>query len=259
MVLFRHEWHQGRVALLIWTCAVAGLLGICVLIYPEMAAQMEGIDSLFSNMGAFSAAFGMDRIHFGSFPGYFAMECGNVLGLGGALFAALLGIGALAGDAGAADFLLTHPISRLRVAMEKLSAILTQLGAFTLASAAVTALCTAVVGQRPPLKPMALLFLAHFLMQVQIAVVTFSLSAFLRQKNAGAGLGLAVLFYFLNLLANLTQKAAFLKYLTPFAFTEGADILTDQVLNARYLASGLGLALAALVLGVASFRRKDIV
>lgn len=259
MVLFRHEWRQGRLALLIWTCAVAGLLGVCVLIYPEMAAQIEGIDSLFSNMGSFSAAFGMDRIHFGSFPGYFAVECGNVLGLGGALFAALLGIGALAGEAGTADFLLTHPVSRLRVAMEKLGAVVTQLGLFTLCSAAVTALCTAIVGQHPPIKPMALLFLAHFLMQAQIALVTFSLSAFLRQKNAGAGLGLAVLFYFLNLLANLTQKAAFLKYLTPFAFTEGADILTEQALNARYLFSGLGFALAALALGIAHFRRKDIV
>lgn len=259
MVLFRHELRQGRVALLIWTCAVAGLLGVCVLIYPEMAEQMETVGVLFSDMGAFSTAFGMDRIHFGSFPGYFAVECGNVLGLGGALFAALLGVCALAGEEGTADFLLTHPISRLRVAAEKLGAAFAQLGLFTLSSAAVTALCTASIGQRPPLGPMALLFLAHFLLQAQIAAVTFSLSAFLRQKNAGAGLGLAVLFYFLNLLANLTQKAAFLKYLTPFAWAEGADILTEHALNGRYLAAGLGLALTALALGMAHYRRKDIV
>lgn len=256
MVLFRHELRQGRVALLIWTCAVAGLLGVCVLIYPEMAEQMETVGALFSDMGAFSTVFGMDRIHFGSFPGYFAVECGNVLGLGGALFAALLGVSALTGDA--VDFLLTHPISRLRAAAEKLGAAFAQLGLFTLCSAAVTALCTAAIGQRPPVGPMALLFLAHFLLQAQIAAVTFSLSAFLRQKNAGAGLGLAVLFYFLNLLANLTQKAAFLKYLTPFAWAEGADILTDHALNGRYLAAGLGLALAALALGMGHYRRKDI-
>lgn len=255
MVLFRHELRQGRVALLIWTCAVAGLLGVCVLIYPEMAEQMETVGALFSDMGAFSTAFGMDRIHFGSFPGYFAVECGNVLGLGGALFAALLGISTLTGEE---DFLLTHPISRLRVAAEKLGAVVAQLGLFTLCSAAVTALCTAAIGQRSPVGLMALLFLAHFLLQAQIAAVTFSLSAFLRQKNAGAGLGLAVLFYFLNLLANLTQKASFLKYLTPFAWAEGADILTDHALNGRYLAAGLGLALAALALGMPHYRRKDI-
>lgn len=256
MVLFRHELRQGRLALLIWTCAVAGLLGVCVLIYPEMAEQMETVGVLFSDMGAFSAAFGMDRIHFGSFPGYFAVECGNVLGLGGALYAALLGVSAL--TEGAADFLLTHPISRLRAAAERLGAVLAQLGLFTLCSAAVMALCTAIIGQHPPLNSMALLFLAHFLLQAYIAAVTFSLSAFLKQKNAGAGLGLAVLFYFLNLLANLTQKATFLKYVTPFAWAEGADILTDHALNGRYLAAGLGLALAALALGMNHYRRKDI-
>lgn len=256
MVLFRHELRQGRVSLLIWTCAVAGLLGVCVLIYPEMAEQMETVGALFSDMGAFSTAFGMDRIHFGSFPGYFAVECGNVLGLGGALFAALLGVSALSGEG--ADFLLTHPISRLRAAAEKLGAVFAQLALFTLCTAAVTALCTAAIGQRPPVGPMALLFLAHLLLQAHIAAVTFSLSAFLRQKNAGAGLGLAVLFYFLNLLANLTQKAAFLKYLTPFAWTEGADILTDHMLNGRYLAAGLALALATLTLGMAYYRRRDI-
>lgn len=255
MVLFRHELRQGRVALLVWTCAVAGLLGVCVLIYPEMAEQMETVGALFSDMGAFSTAFGMDRIHFGSFSGYFAVECGNVLGLGGALFAALLGISALSGEG---DFLLTHPISRMRVAAEKLSAVVAQLGLFTLCAAAVTALCTAAIGQRPSVGSMALLFLAHFLLQAHIAAVTFSLSAFLRQKNAGAGLGLAVLFYFLNLLANLTQKASFLKYLTPFAWAEGADILTDHALNGRYLAAGLALALAALAIGTARYRRKDI-
>ena len=68
-----------------------------------------------------------------------------------------------------------------------------------------------------------------------------------------------MLFYFLNLLANLTQKAAFLKYLTPFAWAEGADILTEHALNGRYLAAGLGVALAALALGMAHYRRKDIV
>lgn len=254
MVLFWHELRRGRVSLAIWACAVSGLLGVCVLIYPEMAAQMEGVGALFADMGAFSTAFGMDRISFGSFPGYFAVECGNVLGLGGALFAALTGVSALPGAEG--EFWLAHPVSRLRVAVQTLCAVLARLLLFTVCAAAVAALCIAAIGQRPPAGDLLLLFLAYFLLQVHIAVLGFSLSAF--QKNTGAGLGLAVLLYFLNLLANLTQKASFLKYLTPFAWAEGADILTQHALSGRYLAAGFGLALAALLLGVAHFCRKDI-
>ena len=89
MSLLKHELRQGRTAFLIWTGAIALLLVLCIFLFPEMKEEMGEIGQMFSNMGAFSAAFGMDRLNFGTFIGYYAIECGNVLGLGGAFFAAL--------------------------------------------------------------------------------------------------------------------------------------------------------------------------
>ena len=94
MTIWKHELKTGGLSLLIWAAAIAVLLSVCILIYPEMESQMNEISGMFSEMGSFSAAFGMDRVNFGEFMGFFAVECGNVLGLGGALFGALLGIGA---------------------------------------------------------------------------------------------------------------------------------------------------------------------
>ena len=96
MTLFFHELKRGRLSLAIWSVAIAFMLGVCVIIYPEMSSQMGDISEMFADMGSFSAAFGMDQINFGEFMGYFGIECGNVLGLGGAFFAAILGISALA-------------------------------------------------------------------------------------------------------------------------------------------------------------------
>lgn len=56
---------------------------------------MDEIGAVFAQMGGFSQAFGMDRLNFGEFLGFFSIECGNMLGLGGAFFAALCGISAL--------------------------------------------------------------------------------------------------------------------------------------------------------------------
>ncbi|MBQ3155069.1 MAG: ABC transporter permease, partial [Clostridia bacterium] len=95
MILLMHEWKQNRVTLLVWSAALAFMLGICVLIYPQMSTQMSELSDMFANMGAFTDAFGMDQLNFGEFMGYFGVECGNTLGLGGALFAAILGISAL--------------------------------------------------------------------------------------------------------------------------------------------------------------------
>ena len=71
MTVFKHELRQGRSALIIWTAAISFMLGICIVIYPEMSAQMEDVSAMFADMGSFSQAFGMDRINFGEFLGFF--------------------------------------------------------------------------------------------------------------------------------------------------------------------------------------------
>ena len=106
----------------------------------EKAGQMGEMEDMFAQMGDFTAAFGMDKVNFGEFSGYFAIECGNVLGLGGAIFAALLGISALSKEEKehTSEFLLTHPVSRKRVAFEKLASLFCQiiiLNVFVFASA----------------------------------------------------------------------------------------------------------------------------
>ena len=89
MTLIRHELRQGRISFLIWTSAIAFLLVVCVFLFPEMKGEMEEVSDVFASMGSFTAAFGMDQLNFGTLIGYYSIECGNVLGLGGAFFASL--------------------------------------------------------------------------------------------------------------------------------------------------------------------------
>ncbi len=260
MLIMIHELKQGKLSLAIWAFAIAFLLGICILIYPEMEASMGNVSAMFADMGSFSAAFGMDQLNFGEFTGFFGVECGNVLGLGGACFAALMGIAALAKEEKehTAEFLLTHPVSRSRVVAEKLCAVAVQLVILNLAAAAVTVLSVLAIREEVELRPMALLFLAYFLMQLEIAAVTFCLSAFLKRGGLGLGIGLAVLFYFMNLLANLTENLEFFKFFTPFGYADGADIIGKEKLNAGYLAVGIAFSLASVGTAFYKYCRKDI-
>lgn len=260
MTVFFHELKRGKVSLLIWSCAIAFMLGICVLIYPEMKTQMSDISEMFADMGSFSDAFGMDKINFGTFIGYFGVECGNVLGLGGALFASILGISALAKEEKehTAEFLLTHPVSREKVLAEKLLAVFSQIIILNIVSAIVTVLSVLAVGESVDAKVMLLLFLAYFMMQIEISAVTFGISAFLKGNGLGIGLGIAVLMYFLNIMANLTENAKFLKYITPFGYTEGADIISNSAIEVKYLAAGLVFTVTGLVAAFLKYRKKDI-
>ena len=260
MTVFKHELRQGRSALIIWTAAISFMLGVCIVIYPEMSTQMGDISAMFADMGSFSQAFGMDRINFGEFLGFFGVECGNVLGLGGAFFAALLGISALAKEEKehTAEFLLTHPVSRTRIITEKLCAVIVQIVILNLAVIAVTALSVLIIGEEADIKTLALLFLSFFLMQLEVAAVTFGISAFLRRGSLGIGLGLAAVFYFMNIVANLIDETKFLKYITPFGYTESADIIADGALNGGYLAVGMVLAALGVILAFWKYGKKDI-
>ena len=84
MTIFRKELRVGAVSFLVWSAVVGGLMAVCVGLYPSMAGSMEDMSALFAGMGDFSAAFGLDKLGFGSILGFYGTECGNILGLGGA-------------------------------------------------------------------------------------------------------------------------------------------------------------------------------
>ena len=260
MILLLHEWKQNRVSLLVWSAALAFMLGICVLIYPQMSTQMSELSDMFANMGAFTDAFGMDQLNFGEFMGYFGVECGNTLGLGGALFAAILGISALCKEEKehTADFLLSHPIPRSGMIAAKLIAVLTQIIVLNLVVLAVSSVAIAAIGETPAWGKLMLLFLAYTLMQIEIACVTFGISACIQKGGLGIGLGVAFLFYTLGIVSNLTDSITWLKYLTPFGFADGASVIGDGAIDPKYLLSGILLSCLGVLTAFRVYTKKDI-
>ncbi len=260
MTLVRHELRQGRNSLIIWTACIGFLMAVCVFLFPEMKGEMEEVNDLFASMGSFTAAFGMDRLSFGTLIGFYAIECGNILGLGGAFFAALCGISALSKEEKehTAEFLLTHPVRRSRVVTDKLLAVWIQIVTMNVLVLCISLISIAAVGETIPWKELLLLHLAYFLMQLSLAGICFGISAFLHRGSLGIGLGIAAVMYFFNLIANITKQAEFLRYLTPFGFTEGADIIENGCLDAGLVVLGLLYGAVGIAAGYVKYCRKDI-
>lgn len=260
MTLVKHELKQGKTPFLIWTASIGFLLAVCVFLFPEMKGQMEGVSNMFASMGSFTAAFGMDRLDFGTLIGFYAIECGNVLGLGGAFYAALCAVEILSKEEKerTAEFLLTHPVSRIRIITEKLISVLIQITALNLIVYMFSVVSIAAIGEEIPWTEINLLHLAHYLLQIELAGICFGISAFLRKGSAGIGLGIAALMYFLNLIANIAEAADFLKYITPFGYCEGADIISNGSLDGKLAAIGMALGAAGIAAAYLKYARKDI-
>ena len=260
MTLIKHELKQGWKSLAIWTLAIGFFVVICVLMYPEMEGEMEDVSEMFSSMGAFTAAFGMDRLNFGTLIGFYAVECANILGIGGAFYAAILGVTALAKEEKerTAEFLLSHPISRTKIITDKWIAILIQIVILNLLVFLMSIASIAFINEKIMWQEIGYLHLAYFLVQIVLAGICFGISAFIRGSGLGVGIGLATVMYFINIVANITESAKDLKYITPFGFAEGADIIANVDLNWKMVAINLMFAMIGVLAAYWKYRKKDI-
>jgi len=260
MTVFLHELRQGKKSLIIWTFSITFFVIMCIFMFPEMKSEMTDVSDMFASMGSFTQAFGMDRLNFGEFLGFYSIECGNIIGIGGAFFAALLGISSLAKEEKehTAEFLLTHPVSRIKIVTGKLCAVMTQLIVMNAVILLFTVISVFAVGEDPEWGELLLIHLAYMLMQIEIAGICFCVSAFIRHSGLGIGLGIAALAYFLSIVANISDSVKTLKYVTPFGYTEGADIITEGALDGTLVGIGIAVTVLCLAGAFVKYRKKDI-
>ena len=260
MYIFKQELKSEKLTTAIWSLSIGLLVAICVLMYPDMESQMEGVNELFSSMGNFTSAFGMDQLNFGTLLGFYAVEGGNILGIGGAFFAAIVGVTALMKEEQlrTAEFLLTHPVSRARVVTEKLISVFVIIIILNMVVFGCSVLSILFIGEKVFTKELLLFHLAYLFMQLEIAGICFGISAFLTKSGMGIGIGVAGLMYLLNIVANISEDAKALKYITPFGYTEGSDIINTQEINIHYLIPGIILMLIGIACAYIKYPRKDI-
>ena len=260
MTLVKHELKQGFKALAIWTAAIGFFIVVCVFMYPEMKGEMEGVSDMFASMGAFTAAFGMDRLNFGTMIGFYAIECGNILGIGGAFFAAIIGVSVLAKEEKerTAEFLLAHPVSRRSIVTQKLLAVMLQIVIMNVVVYLLAVSSIAMIGEKILWKEIGLLHLANFLVQAELAGICFGVSAFLRRSGLGIGIGIAAMMYFLNIVANLTESAEVLKYITPFGYADSADIVANVSWDGKMILCGMVFGTVGILAAYWKYGSKDI-
>lgn len=101
-------------------------------------------------------------------------------------------------------------------------------------------------------------YFAYYFLQLELAGISFGISSFLRKGSVGIGLGIAVMMYFLNLIANIAQVADFLKYITPFGYCEGADIVSNGSLDISLVIIGAVIGIIGIIIAYLKYTKKDI-
>lgn len=221
MTLYRHEMKMNLKSLIIWTLCVGGMCFGCILLYTSLEDSLQEIADVYANMGAMSTALGMDKMSLATLTGFYATEIAMMHGLGGAMFAAILGTGMLSKEEAGhtSEFLNVFPIGRGQIVIEKYLALLSNILLFNL-------VC-------------ALLYVLGFVMM-------------------GAGPGLVILLFAADMMCRIIPAIENVKYLTPFYYSNGADIFTNGEIDGGMLAIGIGMLCAAFVAAFLKYGKKDL-
>lgn len=260
MTLFWHELRSNRKQLLLWAmCAGVCCFG-CLLLFEGLEESMAEMADAYAQMGAFSAALGMDRLSVSTMEGFYATEVALIFSIGGAMFAAMTGAAIVAKEeeGHTSEFLNTLPVSRGYIIGGKYAAMAVLIGAFSLICCG-WELAGFGLAQKPlPWKEFLLFHGAQLLMHLEVGSVCFLLSCLFRKKQIGAALGFAILLYLMDLMCRIVPGMEKLKYVTPYYFSNATDVFANgnvdvQMAAVSFLAAAASVPLAALI-----YSRRDL-
>jgi ABC-2 type transport system permease protein len=247
--------------LVFWTAGIVLLILVTVSIYPSIEGNTDLTEAVENYPEELMAFFG-GELDFASGPGYLE---GELYSLMVPLLLLVYGIGAgaraIAGEeeAGTLDLLLSHPLRRRRVLLEKLGAavaLLALLGAIVFLT---VTLSSAVFGLEVGTLDVAAATLGAVLLGAAFAALALLVGAATGSRGLAIGVpaALVIASYLLYGLANLVDALAPLAPLTPWDWYAGGDQLRnglDWSGTLLLLASVVVLAGAAIPL----FDRRDL-
>lgn len=258
--IYKFELRRGRTTTIIFTVICAALLIFVMAVYPLFKDMLGDMSAMMSDMGAFSEMFGMDQLDYGSAQDYFATEGGLMVALCGSILAAFLGGAALGREESerTGEWLLTHPISRSRIFFGKLLSMATLLLIMNAVCALFTGLSFPVIGEPLNVKTFLLFYLAQYVMHLEIGCISLLFSALMKRSAGPVGLGLAMIMYFVSLIAAALEELEFLTFVTPFTYSDAAAIFTDGSIDMVKMCIGIAVMLLCGIAAHGIWCKKDI-
>ncbi len=260
MTILKHEIRRNVKTLTIWTTCVGFICFSCLLLFHSLEDTMEEMARAYAQMGAFSAALGLDRLNIGTPEGFYATEIALIFAIGGAMFAAMTGAGIVAKEeeGHTAEFLCTLPFGRKQILLSKYAAMVLLIMFFQAVCLLWIAAGFAGIGVFLEKDSFFLYHAMQFLMQLEVGSICFLISAVCKKRQIGMALGFSVLLYLADLLCRAIPDLERLKYLTPFYFSNAADLFTNKSADIEMAVISLAVTVVCLTAAAFVYEKRDL-
>ena len=261
MNIFIHELKKNCKSIIIWGAVLIGIAMLFMSFYPTLKNDIDNfIEIIDSYPAALRAAFGLAVLDLAKAEGFYAMVLIYII-LFGAIQSANIGVSIASKEERdrTADFLLTKPVSRIKILTYKL------LAAFTVLTITNIIFNAAIL---PFLKVLStdinkviLLNLSLYFIQIMFFSISFIIAMFLKKVKSvlPVSLGIVFVFYAINtiIMASGKTKSIF-RYLTPFQYFDSNKIINSGKYDNQFLLIGLIITIACIVSGYVIYKKKDI-
>lgn len=260
ITIYKHEIKMYLKTLLVWSACVGIMGAACILLFSGMQESMESMAENFASMGAFSDAFGMNRLNIATLQGFYATEVGTIHALGGAMFAAIISTNMLSKeeDGHTGEFLFTLSLERGKVVIAKWCAVISHIILMNLICVALYLLGIGFLGEKMPLEELFLYHGMQLLMQLEIAGICYVSSAFQKKNKLGLGLGVVLILYVYDLIARVIPDLSDYKWISPFSYANAADIFSTGEISFGASILGISVLAVSVCAAYAVYVRKDL-
>jgi len=264
MNLFRREVKRNFTGFVVWSVSLCFYIALTMSMFPSAAKNDASLNQFMKQLpNSMTKAFKLDNISFSNILSYFNINIGILLVLSVGIYAMLLGCGMLSKelDDKTIEFLQAKPITRSSITTEKILCYTL----YTFMINVVMFIATYISFQffktkSYSLKTLLLVYVGFFLVEFTFANLGLLVSLFVKKKKASTNISLGVVLgmYCLYTLSGISDKFAFIKYLTPFKYADASDVIANGYINSINIVILIIVNVVAVALAYFVYNRKDI-
>lgn len=260
-MLFKREFRRNLLAFAI-ACIICSAMAMYITaIAPSFGKDIQQIMDL-KIPKTMQTAIGMSGLDFSNAVSFYAIGFSYIyLFIGiylSGIFAVIL---SKEYSEKTAEYLFSLPVSRIKVIYIKLSVVIL----YALIIVCVIFLASWLsfemnIKEGYSIKPVLLMSIAWLTGGLTFGAISFLLSSFFIKSRTiiSMSIGFVLAMYLMQLIISLNKNISFLKYISPFDWFKGSEIVNTGELSFEYILIALSVIIVSLFFGIRRFKKMDV-
>ncbi len=234
------------------------------IIYPIVITEdtIKSMDDMMKMMPEeFLKAFNMDTTSISTPYGWVKSEGFVFVLLGVGIYASILGSNIVLKEEidGTIEYLGYLPITRNKIMTNKIIVSLIYISGMIIGFMLFN-LIALIISQDINIKEFMLLFFSPFLVAIPLFFINLFLSAIAKKnkKIIGLSLGLVFIFYFINLVSEISDKVEFLKYFSLYSLCDIRNIITNTKLSIWCILISVIISIGFCFISFIMYNKKEL-